>query len=375
MTLAATGPHGRDRAVALRGGLRAPRRAGRGAAARRRAGLPLRRRRRALRRADHDRADRARSGSRRWCTSRRRDRLPPDGREPRAPLRRVREAGGDSVTVPLRGGRDDRAARRRGRARARPRASGSRSTRARAVADGGRDGGGVDIVLCMSIQPGLLGPGVHAGGARPHPRSCASSLPADVHIQVDGGDRRGEHPRESYEAGADLLVAGTSIFGREDLPRAYRALVQALGVSLERALELAERGRGTTHPNPLVGAVVVARRRGRRRGLARARGGPHAEVVALERGRRARARRNALRDARAVRAPRPTPPCADARRSPRESRGWSSASRDPNPGGGRRHRAAARARASRSSSSRASRRRARAERGLAHVGGAAGARS
>ena len=28
---------------------------------------------------------------------------------------------------------------------------------------------------------------------------------------------------------------------------------------LERALELAERGRETTHPNPIVGAVVVAR--------------------------------------------------------------------------------------------------------------------
>ena len=51
---------------------------------------------------------------------------------------------------------------------------------------------------------------------------------------------------------------------------------------LERALELAERGRGTTHPNPVVGAVVVAGRRDRRRGLARARGGPHAEVVALD---------------------------------------------------------------------------------------------
>ena len=53
-------------------------------------------------------------------------------------------------------------------------------------------------------------------------------------------------------------------------------------MSLERALELAERGRGTTHPNPLVGAVVV------RDGVvvgegwhARA-GGPHAEAVALE---------------------------------------------------------------------------------------------
>ena len=53
-------------------------------------------------------------------------------------------------------------------------------------------------------------------------------------------------------------------------------------MSLERALELAERGRGTTHPNPIVGAVVV--RDGEvvgERWHERA-GGPHAEVVALE---------------------------------------------------------------------------------------------
>jgi pentose-5-phosphate-3-epimerase len=31
-----------------------------------------------------------------------------------------------------------------------------------------------------------------------------------------------------YDAGADLLVAGTSIFSREDLPRSYRRLVQML---------------------------------------------------------------------------------------------------------------------------------------------------
>ena len=66
--LAGLDPDGRDRAVALRGRLRAPRRADRGAAARRRARLPLRRRRRPLRRAGHDRADRARSRSRRSCT-------------------------------------------------------------------------------------------------------------------------------------------------------------------------------------------------------------------------------------------------------------------------------------------------------------------
>jgi diaminohydroxyphosphoribosylaminopyrimidine deaminase / 5-amino-6-(5-phosphoribosylamino)uracil reductase len=50
----------------------------------------------------------------------------------------------------------------------------------------------------------------------------------------------------------------------------------------ERALELAERGRGTTHPNPLVGAVVVAGGEVVGEGWHERAGGPHAEVVALE---------------------------------------------------------------------------------------------
>ena len=51
---------------------------------------------------------------------------------------------------------------------------------------------------------------------------------------------------------------------------------------LERALELAERGRGTTHPNPIVGAVVVADGKVVGEGWHERKGGPHAEVVALE---------------------------------------------------------------------------------------------
>ena len=50
----------------------------------------------------------------------------------------------------------------------------------------------------------------------------------------------------------------------------------------ERALELAERGRGTTHPNPIVGAVVVAGGEVVGEGWHERAGGPHAEVVALE---------------------------------------------------------------------------------------------
>jgi diaminohydroxyphosphoribosylaminopyrimidine deaminase/5-amino-6-(5-phosphoribosylamino)uracil reductase len=60
-------------------------------------------------------------------------------------------------------------------------------------------------------------------------------------------------------------------------------------VSLARALELAERGRGTTRPNPVVGAVVVRDSEVLGEGWHERAGGPHAEVVALEQaGERAR---------------------------------------------------------------------------------------
>ncbi|MDX6436029.1 MAG: diaminohydroxyphosphoribosylaminopyrimidine deaminase [Gaiellaceae bacterium] len=53
-------------------------------------------------------------------------------------------------------------------------------------------------------------------------------------------------------------------------------------MSLERALELAERGRGTTYPNPVVGAVLVRDGDTVGEGWHERKGGPHAEVVALE---------------------------------------------------------------------------------------------
>jgi diaminohydroxyphosphoribosylaminopyrimidine deaminase/5-amino-6-(5-phosphoribosylamino)uracil reductase len=51
---------------------------------------------------------------------------------------------------------------------------------------------------------------------------------------------------------------------------------------LERALELAERGRPTTRPNPVVGAVVVADGEVVGEGWHERKGEPHAEVIALE---------------------------------------------------------------------------------------------
>ncbi|MGH3042752.1 MAG: bifunctional diaminohydroxyphosphoribosylaminopyrimidine deaminase/5-amino-6-(5-phosphoribosylamino)uracil reductase RibD, partial [Gaiellaceae bacterium] len=51
---------------------------------------------------------------------------------------------------------------------------------------------------------------------------------------------------------------------------------------LVRALELAERGRGTPAPNPVVGAVLVRDGALVGEGWHERAGGPHAEVVALE---------------------------------------------------------------------------------------------
>ncbi len=81
---------------------------------------------------------------------------------------------------------------------------------------------------------------------------------------------------------------------------------------LERAVELAERGRGTTHPNPVVGAVVARGAEIVGEGWHERKGGPHAEVVALE------AAGEAARGATLFSTLEPcdhhgtTPPCVDA---------------------------------------------------------------
>jgi diaminohydroxyphosphoribosylaminopyrimidine deaminase/5-amino-6-(5-phosphoribosylamino)uracil reductase len=81
---------------------------------------------------------------------------------------------------------------------------------------------------------------------------------------------------------------------------------------LQRAFELAERGRGTTHPNPVVGAVVVREGEVVGEGWHERAGGPHAEIVALERaGARARGATLYVSLAPCSRHGR-TPPCVDA---------------------------------------------------------------
>ncbi len=86
--------------------------------------------------------------------------------------------------------------------------------------------GEADLVLCMSIHPGYSGQ-AFMPDAVDRIRRLRAALPDRVFVQVDGGiDHETIGP--AHAAGADLLVAGSAIFGREDLPRAYRRLVQAL---------------------------------------------------------------------------------------------------------------------------------------------------
>ena len=75
-----------------------------------------------------------------------------------------------------------------------------------------------DLVLCAG----------GADGAVQRVRRLTEVLPRSVTIQVEG-EITFENARSLYLAGARALVTERTIFEREDLPRAYRRLVQALG--------------------------------------------------------------------------------------------------------------------------------------------------
>jgi diaminohydroxyphosphoribosylaminopyrimidine deaminase/5-amino-6-(5-phosphoribosylamino)uracil reductase len=102
---------------------------------------------------------------------------------------------------------------------------------------------------------------------------------------------------------------------------------------LERALELAERGRGTTRPNPVVGAVVDLDGAVVGEGWHERAGGPHAEVKALAAaGERARGATLYVTLEPCNRHGR-TPPCVDAVIAARIAK-VVAGSRDPGPSGG-----------------------------------------
>jgi ribulose-phosphate 3-epimerase len=83
-----------------------------------------------------------------------------------------------------------------------------------------------DLVLCMSIHPGYSGQPFMPESV-PRVQRLRELLPDSAHVQVDGGVGP-DNAAEIRQAGANLLVAGTSIFGQEDIAGAYRRLAQAI---------------------------------------------------------------------------------------------------------------------------------------------------
>jgi ribulose-phosphate 3-epimerase len=84
---------------------------------------------------------------------------------------------------------------------------------------------GVDLVLCMSIEPGYSGQSFMPE-AYDRLHRLRELLPDNVRVQVDGGVS-GDNVRDAREAGADLLVAATAVFGGGDAAGAYGSLVAA----------------------------------------------------------------------------------------------------------------------------------------------------
>src|SRR5262245_41703134 len=84
---------------------------------------------------------------------------------------------------------------------------------------------GADLVLCMSIHPGYSGQEFMPESLE-RIRGLREQLAKKIFVQVDGGIGE-ENIADVRRAGASMAVAGTSIFGREDYPRAYRQLVKA----------------------------------------------------------------------------------------------------------------------------------------------------
>jgi ribulose-phosphate 3-epimerase len=140
--------------------------------------------------------------------------------QPERHFEAIAEAGGDSVTFHYEVTDDVDAVAAQARAKGlevglafNP---GTQPEQAAEVADP------VDLVLCMSIEPGYSGQ-AFMPQAIPRIARLRAHLPDGAHVQVDGGVGA-DNVRPLREAGADLLVAGTSIFGAEDIAEAYRRL-------------------------------------------------------------------------------------------------------------------------------------------------------
>jgi ribulose-phosphate 3-epimerase len=89
----------------------------------------------------------------------------------------------------------------------------------------------LDLVLVMTVNPGFGGQAFIESAARKasHVRDMADALGLhDLHVQVDGGIDRNTAPGAA-RAGADVLVAGSSVFrGPGSIGENYAAIREAI---------------------------------------------------------------------------------------------------------------------------------------------------
>ena len=140
--------------------------------------------------------------------------------EPQRHFEAIAEAGGDSVTVHYEACPDLPAVARA--AREQELEVGLAFKPQTSPEDAAAAAEPFDLVLCMSIEPGYSGQPFMPESI-PRVQRLRELLPDGVFIQVDGGVGP-DNVRDLREAGARLLVAGSSVFGRPDVAEAYRTL-------------------------------------------------------------------------------------------------------------------------------------------------------
>jgi ribulose-phosphate 3-epimerase len=93
----------------------------------------------------------------------------------------------------------------------------------------------IDLVLCMTVNPGFGGqafiPEVLDKVRRVRGMQAEMGI-EQLHVQVDGGIGRA-NARQAADAGADILVAGSSVFrGEGTIAENYGAILRSLAVDV-----------------------------------------------------------------------------------------------------------------------------------------------
>ncbi|EGR1893971.1 ribulose-phosphate 3-epimerase [Vibrio vulnificus] len=90
----------------------------------------------------------------------------------------------------------------------------------------------VDLILLMSVNPGFGGQSFipHTLDKLRSVRKMIDATGRDIRLEIDGGVKV-ENIREIAEAGADMFVAGSAIFGQPD----YKAVIDEMRSELAKA--------------------------------------------------------------------------------------------------------------------------------------------